>query len=199
MADLWSGYTDALIKQIDKGLGDKYKMSIGELLTNIDRYAKQQNIQTTVSNMQEDVNRHIDGMLKGMPEQVKAMEESMAKANEMTRQLSQNISMQARQHSVPFVKPFDVVRNTGTEETVQIDNIDDQVLRLVERLTDGAIMVVDFSASYKDYNIGSWLFDRPDKNYNISVYIAPNDATSLEMSREELDDLFTAASNFVRG
>ena len=199
MADLWSDYTDSLIKQIDKDLGDKYKMSMGDILTNLPKYASQQNIQITVSNMREDANKYIDDVLKGMPEQVKELDDDMARANEMTRQLSQNISMQTRQHSVPLVRPFDVVRNTDTEETVQIDKIDDQVLRLVERLTDGALMVADFTAGYKNYSIGSWLFDRPDKNYNISVYVAPSDAFNLELSRDELNDLFTAAADFVRG
>ncbi|MCL4379703.1 MAG: hypothetical protein M1160_03770 [Candidatus Marsarchaeota archaeon] len=199
MADLWSDYTDALIKEIDRGIGDKYKIGIADLLSNVQKYASRQNIQTVVGNMREDVNRYIDDALKGMPEQVKAMEESLAKANEITRQLAQNISMQTRQHNVPLIKPFNVARNTANEETIEVDRVDDQVLRLAERLTDGAIMVADFTTDYKNTTIGSWLFGREGKNYVLMVRIEPNDAINMELSRQELNDLFDAASASLRG
>lgn len=199
MAELWSDYTDALIKELDRSIGDKYKIGIADLLSNVQKYAGRQNIQTVVSNMREDVNRYIDDALKGMPEQMKEMEDSLAKANEITRQLAQNISMQTRQHSVPLIKPFNIARNTTDEETIQIESVDDQVLRLVERLTDGAMMVADFTADYKNSTIGSWLFGREGKNYMLTVRIEPNDAIDMELSRQELNDLFDAANASLRG
>lgn len=199
MADLWSDYTDALMKDIDKSLGSKYKMSIQNLLADPTKYVSQPNVQLTVGNMKEDANKYIDGLLGGMPDEVKALEDSTAKANEMTRQLAQNISMQTKQHDVPLVKPYDVTREPAREEVIQIDTVDDQLLKLAEKLTEGSNMVADFTYSFKNFNIGSWLFSRNEKNYVLSVYMPPNNAYDLELSRLELNDLFDDAANFIRG
>ena len=60
MADLWSDYTDMLIAAIDKQLGSKYKFSLQALLTDPTKYAAQQNMQITIENMKEDVDKYLD-------------------------------------------------------------------------------------------------------------------------------------------
>ena len=199
MADLWSDYADALIKGLDKSLGDKYKMPVEGVLSDVTKYASQPNIRLTLENMKDDANKYIDGMLIGMPDAVKALNDSMAKGNEATRQLTQNISMQTKQHDVPLIKPYDLIRDADSEEVLQIDLVNDQVFKLVDKLTNGANMVVDFGYSYGDYNIGSWLFDRNDKNYRIDVYMPQNDAFDLEIDRLEINSLFDSAATLIRG
>lgn len=199
MADLWSDYTDVLINQIDKSLGDKYKMSINDLLTNAAKYVAAPNIALTISNMREDANKYIDSVLNEMPTVVKALEDNISRANAITGQLSQNISMQTKQHNVPLIKPQTITRDTTKDEVIEINFIDDQLMKLAEKFVEGANLVADFGYSYKNYNIGSWLFDRDGKNYLLNVYLPPNDAFNLELGRQELNDLLDAAAAFVRG
>jgi TPP-dependent trihydroxycyclohexane-1,2-dione (THcHDO) dehydratase len=199
MADLWSDYTDVLINQIDRSLGDKYKMSINDLLTNAAKYTATPNIALTISNMREEANKYIDSVLNEMPTQVKALEDMVSRASAITGQLSQNISMQTKQHNVPLIKPQSIARDTAKDEVIDINFIDDQLMKLAEKLVEGANLVADFGYSYKNYNIGSWLFDRDEKNYLLNVYLAPNDAFNLELGRQELNDLLDAAAAFVRG
>ncbi len=199
MADLWSDYTDALLKDIDKSIGEKYDVQIRELLGNLPKYTAKQNIGITISNMKEDANNYIDNALKDMPNETRALDDSMSRVSAITAQLSQNISMQTRQHNVPFIRPLDIIRSTGSDEEIQINTVDDQLMRLVEKMVESSNMVADFSYTFKDYKIGSWLFDRNQKNYILTVFVPQNDALDLENGRQELNDLFDSAANFVRG
>lgn len=199
MADLWSDYADVLIKGVDKSLVSKYKISASDLFTDMTEYMSQPNLRLTIENMKDDSNKYVDGLLAGMPEAVKELNDNMAKANEATRQLSQNISMQAKQHDVPFIKPYDIARDTDSEEVIQVDLVNDQILKLVEKLVVGSNMVADFTYGFKNYNVGSWLFDRNVKNYRIDVYLPDNDAFDIELGRDEVNDLFDEAAGMARG
>ncbi|HUC38880.1 MAG TPA: hypothetical protein VL944_01995 [Candidatus Acidoferrum sp.] len=199
MADLWSDYTDALIKDIDQRIGNKYKLSVRDLLSNLDRYSSQPNISATISNLKEESNKYIDGLLDGMKPQAKEMDDSMAKASEITRQLAQNISMQAKQNNKPVIKPVELTRNRDMEEIIQVDNVNDQLLKLAERLVEQSNFVADFTFAYKNYNVGSWLFSTNSKDYTINVFLPSNSALDLEVGRQELNDLFDSAMSFVRG
>ncbi len=198
MAELWSDYTDAIIKEVDKQIGGKFRFSISDFLTDVPKYASEQSIEVTISNMREAANSHIDELLQGLPQQVKALGDSIAKANAITKQLSQNISMQAKQHDVPFIKPLQIDRNTANEETITINTVDDQAIKLMEKLTSTSNLVADFSYQYKDSWIGSWFFSG-NKDYTVSVYVPQSDAFSLELSRIELNGLFDAAANYIKG
>lgn len=197
MADLWSEYTDGLLRDIDKKLAGKYKMTIRDMLENFPKYAAQPNIKMTLGNMKEDANSYIDDLLSKMQTAVKALNNNMSLANDITKQLSQNIMMQTRQHSIALITPEDITRDTDAEEVVEISTVDEQVMKLVEKLVSASNFVGDFSYTFKDYNIGSWLFSSNMKNYLLNVYIEGNDAYDIENSREEINDLLENAMNFV--
>ena len=199
MADMWSDETDGLLRDVDKKIGDKYKMSVRDLLANLPKYAAQSGINVTINNMREDVNNYVDGLLAKMPAVTREMENSMAQANSITRQLGMNISMQAKQHNVPIIKPVGIDRDTDEEEVIAINTVDDQVLKLVEKLVGRSNLIADFGYPFKTYSIGSWLFSGDTKNYMINVDMAPNDAYDIELSRQEVNDLFDESLNFVRG
>ncbi len=199
MADMWSDETDGLLRDVDKKLGSKYKMTVRDLLANLPKYAGQSDISVTIDNMREDVNKYIDGLLEKMPAVTRDLENSMAQANSITRQLSMNIGMQAKQNNVPVIKPVDITRDTDEEEVIAINAVDEQVLKLVEKLVGRSNLIADFSYPFKTYSIGSWFFGGDTKNYTIDVDIAPNDAYDMEMSRQEINDLFDQSLNFVRG
>ena len=86
MADLWSDYTDALLKDIDKSIGEKYDVQIRELLGNLPKYTAKQNIGITISNMKEDANNYIDNALKDMPSETRALDDNMSRVSSITAQ-----------------------------------------------------------------------------------------------------------------
>ena len=197
MADLWSDYTDSLIDTMDKDISAKYKMRLRDLLTDPGKYADQPNIGVTISNMKEDANKQIDTMLAGMQDEVKRLEDDMSKINSITQQLAQNISMQSKQHNVPLIKPVDITRDTGSEDTIVLNSVDSDALKLAEKLIMSSVMVADFSYTYKSYSVGSWFFGG-HKNYSIAVYVPENEAYRLELARDELNDLLDFAADFTK-
>jgi hypothetical protein len=198
MAELWSDYTDMLIKGIDKQIGSKYKFSLAALLTNPNRYAAQPNVQISIDNMREDVDKYIDDKAKAMADEQKNLDDAASKADSITGQLGRSISVQARQSNIPMIKPVTMDRDTDREETIYVDAIDNGVSALVQKLVSASILVADLSASYKNYSIGSWLFSG-SKNYVLNVYMPDSALLALEASRLEINGLLQLASSTIKG
>ena len=197
MAELWSDYTDTIVKELDKELNTKYKMTVSGFLSNPGKYAKQANIATSAQNMQEDVNKRIDDMLGEMSDQKKTLEANASKIDAITTQIAQNISMQAKQNKLPILKPVIVERDVARDEVIYVDTVDNGLLSFIEKLVQGSKYVADTTGAYKDYKIGEWVFSG-DKNYVIRAYIPRSEYMLLEGSKEELDRLFDVAIDFLK-
>ncbi|MDE1868797.1 MAG: hypothetical protein KGH60_02415 [Candidatus Micrarchaeota archaeon] len=198
MAELWSDYTDMLISGMDRQMNTKFKVSLRDLLTDPSRYASQQNIQITVGNIKEEVNRQIDARIAAMGDAAKALEDAAAKADSLTGQISQSINVQARQNRVPVIKPVAVDRDVTREERIYVDSANADVSSLIEKLVSTSTLVADTTTAYKNYRIGEWLFSG-QKNYVMRVYLPRNGVVSLEASRGELTTLLDAAADFLKG
>jgi hypothetical protein len=196
MAELWSDYTDSIISDIDNDLSGKYKMTLRDFLTNPTKYAAQQNIKVTIANMKEDVNRYIDEVVAGLGSESKTLQNDMSRVDSITKQLSQNISMQAKQYGVPLINPVDVSRNEDEDTVITIDSVEADTIKLVDSLTKGSTFICDFSYEYKEYNIGSWLFCG-GKNYSLGVFVPPNEIFNLDGARSEITSLLDQANSFI--
>lgn len=198
MATLWSDYTDFVIGSIDKKIGNKYKMSLRDLLATPSEYGNQQDIDVTLKNMSEDINSYIDDAIAAMPEEKTALTNMLVKADSITKQIASNVSMQAKQYKVPMVKPVSIERNQDNEESIFIDAVGPDVLALVDKLVSSSTMVADFSYTYENSSVGSWFFGG-SKNYMLNVYLPDNDVIMLEASRAEINELLDAATVVVHG
>lgn len=198
MAEYWSDYTDFVLTNMDKKISTKYKLSLKKLLSDPGKFASQQGIQTTIKNLSTEVDSYIDGAIAGMPDTKKALTDTTLKADATTKQLAQSISMQAKQHKVPVVKPVSVVRDEARDEVVSVDDATPDVLALIEKLAGSSVMVADFSYQYENSTIGSWLFSG-SKNYLLNVFMPANDVAMLEASRTEIQDLLDAAGVIIEG
>ena len=192
MADLWSDYTDALINDIDDELGAKYKMSVRRFLSDPGKYAKQEGISITVSNMQEDVDNFIDQRLKELAAEQKSLMDDAARADSITSQIAQTLSLKAKQTKLPLIRPVAVERDETHDEVVYISSVDSGTLVLIDKLTENADFVADFTYQYKNYKIGNWLFCGK-KTYAIRTYLPPNEVLYIENGKNEIDTLFNDA------
>ncbi|MCL5102197.1 MAG: hypothetical protein M1544_02470, partial [Candidatus Marsarchaeota archaeon] len=127
----------------------------------------------------------------------KEMEKDGLKCDAVTKQLSQNISMQAKQNNIPIVKPSDMDRNTDFEETIYINNVDNGTIALVAKLAGSASFIVDLSTTYKTYNLGKWLFDG-QKNYVVNVAMEPNVYMDFDNVKEEIKALMDGVENTLK-
>jgi hypothetical protein len=198
MADLWSDYTDMLISGIDKQIGSKYKFSLRSLLTDPTKYAAQQNVQITIENIKEDVDKYLDEKAGAMVEEQKALNDEAAKADSITGQLNRSITMNAKQNNVPIIKPAAMDRDPAREKKIYINTIDGSVTALIEKLVASSMFIADLSTAYKEYGFGSWLFSG-NKDYVLGVFVPDSSFLLLESSRMELDGLLASASSFIKG
>ena len=198
MADLWSDYTDFVIDNIDKSIGKKYKMSLRDLLTDPESFSSDPNIQNTIKSMADDVNVYMDQALSKMSAQKQELDDNLTKADSVTKQLAQSISMQAKQNRVPFIVPVSIDRDDTKEEVISVDSAGSDVLALIEKIAASSTMIADFTTQYDNSLIGNWFFSGP-KNYTINVYLPDSDVISMQDSRDELLGLLDAASAMIAG
>lgn len=198
MAEFWSDYTDFVLSNMDKKISSKYKLSLRALLANPSKYAGTANIQTIVKNVSQEVDAYINSAIAAMPDEKKALDDQLLKTDAVTKQLAQSVSMQAKAHRVPLVKPVTVERDETQDEAVFVDAVDDSVIALIDKLAGSSMMISDFSYAYGKATVGSWLFSG-QKNYVLSVYMPDNDVMMLEASRAEIQDLLGAAGVIMQG
>lgn len=198
MADLWSDYTDFVIDGMDNSIGKKYKMSIRDFLTDPESFGSDPNIQNTIKGMADDVNAYIDQALSKMTAQKQELDGNLTRADSVTKQLAQSISMQAKQNRIPMIVPVSVDRDDTKEEAISVDAAGSDILALIEKLAAASAFIADFTTQYDNSLIGNWFFSG-QKNYTINVYLPDNDVISLESSRSELLALLDAASALISG
>lgn len=198
MADLWSDYSDGIIKDLDNLIGAKYKITLRGLLTDPTKYASTPNIQMTIDNMKEEVEAFFDLRAKDLADEKKDFDDGKMRADAVTGQLSQNISMQAKQNNVPIIKPVMIDRDVDREERLYFDSFDNSVSALIGKLVSGAVLIADSTVDYGDYKVGEWVFGGV-KDYVIQVYSPTNAYSILQDSRTELLGLLDSASTFIKG
>ncbi len=198
MADLWSDYSDEIIKSLDRQISAKYKLTLRGFLTDPTKFAVTPNIQTTIENLKEEVNSYIDKKANDMVPEKRAFEDAAMRADALTTQLGQTISVQARQNSIPIIKPILFERDTDEDEHIYVDAVDNGIISLVSKLIASSTYVLDSTAAYGNYKVGEWLFSS-SKNYLISVYLPSNGYFVLQTSRDEIIGLLNSASAALKG
>ncbi|MCL5430035.1 MAG: hypothetical protein M1504_00990 [Candidatus Marsarchaeota archaeon] len=197
MAEIWSEYTDGIIKDVDSALGKKYKFTVRQFLKSPMDYASQPNVKNTAESMRKEINGYLDGILNGLTEQRKNLDARASKVNAITSQLSQNIAMQSKQNKIPMIKPVVIERDVTKEEIIYISEVDTGVLSLIEKLISNSIYIADYTGDYKDYKIGDWFFGSNNKNYSLRVYMPQDQIIMLEGAKAEINGLFDIAMSVL--
>ncbi len=198
MAQFWSDYTDFVITSIDKSLEGKYKITLRDLLSDPEKYTSMQGIENTVKNMQADVTSFIDSSIASMPEEKTALEDALSRADSVTKQLLDSISLRSKQYKVPVIKPVSVGRDTAKDEVISVGTATQETLALVEKLASLSVFIADMSSTYENALIGSWLFSG-SKDYIMNVFMPDNDVAMLESTKAELNDMLESTLAVIQG
>jgi len=197
MADMWSDNADVIIRAVDKNIVSNYGFSLSDFFTDPSKFASKPNILTTVSNIKEYVENYVNGQLEGLDDQRKKLNDDAAKCNAITSQLSQAIISEAKQSKIPVIKSDTVVHDESKDEIIYVKNATGDLLRLAERLVDSSLLVVDMTTDYNGSLIGEWLFSG-SKNYVMRVDLDPNPILSLEQGMNEINQIFDAATDYIK-
>ena len=114
----WSENADVVIEGVSQTINDKYGVALKDILTKPAFYVSKKGMETTFSNIREEVGNYIQELAKSMDDDRKNMEKDGLKCDAVTKQLAQNISMQAKQNNIPIIKPASMDRNTDNDEVI---------------------------------------------------------------------------------
>jgi len=196
MAEIWSDYSGAIISDMDPMIKKKYGFALSDLLTNPKKFAGTEDIGIKIGNIKEEVDSYIDAQKQEALKKETNFSNMLERADSITGKIAQRISVIAKQNNVPSIKPVAIDRNTDNEEHIYVDSSDDSVMALVEKLAASSMVIADFTTDYNDRKLGEWYFSG-HKNYTLTVYMPTSNIMLLDTSKEELDALLGAASDFI--
>jgi len=196
MAEIWSDYSGAIISDMDPMIKKKYGFALSDLLTNPKKFAGTEDIGIKIGNIKEEVDSYIDAQKQDALKKETNFSDMLERADSITGKIAQRISVIAKQNNVPSIKPVAIDRNTDNEEHIYVDSSDDSVMALVEKLAASSMVIADFTTDYNDHKLGEWYFSG-HKNYTLTVYMPTSNIMLLDTSKEELDALLGAASDFI--
>lgn len=196
MAEIWSDYSGAIISDMDPMIKKKYGFALSDLLTNPKKFAGTEDIGIKIGNIKEEVDSYIDAQKQEALKKETNFSNMLERADSITGKIAQRISVIAKQNNVPSIKPVAIDRNTDNEEHIYVDSSDDSVMALVEKLAASSMVIADFTTDYNDHKLGEWYFSG-HKNYTLTVYMPTSNIMLLDTSKEELDALLGAASDFI--
>lgn len=197
MADMWSDDADVIIKGVDGGIKAKYKFSLTDFLTEPANFASTPNIQIAISNMKETVDSYAAGLLDGLEDEKRSLNDDAMRCDSITSQLSQEIRAEAKQNRIPILKPAAVMRDENRDEVIVIKEVSGDVLGLIGRLVGSSLMIADFTRQYNNYSIGEWLFSG-SKNYVVRVGLDANPVINIESAMGEIDTLLDTAATYIK-
>lgn len=181
-----SAETMNFVKTIDKQLGEKYVVSLQDVLSDSSSISRKGNAKDSIGNLKADVNAYFDSLLKNLEDEEKRFNSELEAASELYKKVSDFISSKCQTMGVPLIRPVAVERDQDKEETIVISVEDTAIELLISRLISNSTYIADTSTTYKTYNIGSWLFSG-DKNYNINVNPPSSIILNIEASRDEIN------------
>ncbi|MGC8694153.1 MAG: hypothetical protein ACP5RI_00850 [Candidatus Micrarchaeia archaeon] len=199
MADSWDDDVDGLLTDVDDLLYSKYKIHVKDLLNNPYRFGNFNNIVNITELMKSDVDDYINGFIDLMKNEVKKLNDDELKATAVTSQISQTLSLAAKQKNIPIITPVSYSPDQTRTEIILIENNDQNLTLLLQKLIENAILVIDTTIKYENYKFGNWtIITQNGKNYNIQLNINSNMLLKIMQSKKTIDNLFDNAGTIVK-
>ena len=189
---------DFVINSLEKPLFTKYNVSLKKLLSDPDQYAGDPKVGLRISNMREEVNRFIGDRLDDIKEEVKRLDDSAIKVNSISALIANGVASLSKQYKIPIIKPAGLNRVDDNDTTIFVASASQETMQLAERLVSISDYVIDMTAKYKEYNLGTWLFAGA-RNTSISVNFGPSPALTMYNTMQEIDSLMEAAIGQLKG
>jgi hypothetical protein len=197
MAELWSDNADYIITGLDKDIKTKYGFQLSDLLTTPQDFVTTENILLKISNVKEDVDKRVGEVLATMQDDVKRAHDDFARADAVSAQLTQTISVETKKNKVPLIDTEYLQRVDNTDEIIYVTNVESWVDDLVEKFVSISDYVADLTTAHDKYKIGSWLFSGK-KPYVITVRLNPNPVITIEGSCTEVLTLLDTSSALLK-
>lgn len=177
--------SESLAREIDEKIGNKYGISLLEILTNPEVISTRENSKEVLDSLKNEVDDYFNSILENLGDEQKEFESQLKSITAETERVNKLLSEKAATSKTPFMTVNSIERDLDKEETLVVNRYEDSTDKLVDKLMGVSYYVADVSTAYKEYSMGSWLFSG-NKNYVLSLTPPDSVILELESSREEI-------------
>lgn len=195
----WDDQTDQFIDSIDQiNYSEKhYDISLRDLLLNPNKYLPKPEINQKITDMQAAVNQYFDGLLAGLADEQKELDQELASTDMQYTKIDSVVSTKSASTRVPYIKPYYVSMNQDAREEILIEAYTEELDPMIGKLTNISNYVADLSGSYKEHKFGSWLFSG-EKNYVITIRTPSSIIMDIERSSGIINDLLASIASSAK-
>lgn len=174
------------VKAIDQKIGSKYDVSLYDVLNDPNSLKGNKNPKQVVIGMREDISTFFDSLTSRLKTEQDELDTQLGTADALYKRLNDVIRNKASFAGIPYLRPVDIIRDTGDEENIVVDKYDGSVDTLVTRLVGVVHYIADLSTKYKEFVLGTWLFSG-NKNYLLTINPPSSILFNIEMSKREIN------------
>ncbi len=188
MADNYdiSDDTQEYVNAIDQKIGDRYGVSLYNILNDSNALKGKDNAKQILIGMRADITEFFSSLTTKLKVEQEELENELKAADTLYNRINDLIKNKASFAGIPYVKPFGIERDTDNEENIVIDQFDNTVDTLITRLVGVVHYIADISAQYKEYNLGTWLFSG-NKNYLLTINPPTSILFNIEVGKSEIN------------
>lgn len=180
-------FADDVVDMLEPQIFEKYSISLKQLLTDPLSIEDKETAAGKIGAIKADIDSYMDKLMSQSAENQGALDKSLENANNISAQLKEAITASAREKQIPVLNAA-FGRNVKKDEVISIENFDENVALLINKLIASSLFVVNESYKYKEYEVGAWVFSS-NKDYALQVFMPPHEIMIIDSAKTELDGL----------
>ena len=188
-------FGEDIVDMLEPQIFEKYSISLKQLLADPLAIEDKDNAAGKIPAIKEDIDNYMNKLNSQSSESQETLDKSLQNANNISIQLKELITTVAREKQIPVLNAT-FGRNIKKDEVISIENFDENVTLLVNKLISTSLFVVNESYRYREYEIGAWVFSS-NKDYALQVFMPPHEIMIIDSAKSELDGLLDQALSIL--
>lgn len=149
---------------------------------------KRQGSEKTLGDLRSRTDAYFDSQLDQIAGERQRLIHELESMHAQYTRMDQLIMEKAASMKVPYVKPALLEINQDLQEEITVDQYNDSVEGLINKLLSVSTYVADLSENFGDHMLGSWLFSG-SKPYLVTMQQPDSPAMDIERSRALIDGM----------
>lgn len=198
MAEKWSDFTDGILNDRSDEINKKYGLNLADLLSNPGNYTNNLAAKANFEKIRDDIYGYLDQIETSIKDDREELNKNLKNCNDVTQKVSSFLADLSKKSNLPIISPANMRYNKDAVDIIYINEFNDSISSLLNKLASSSNFVLDSTDKYDDYSIGEWIFFGNHKSYDVNLLLEANTALDLDSSRNEINYLF-ANAEFVMG
>ena len=188
-------FADDVIDMLEPEISEKYNISLKLLVTDPLSIENKDDAANKIADIKGDVENYLDKLSAQSAEKPDELIKTLGNINDISIKLENAIITNAHEKQIPILNAT-LSRARKKDEVINIENFDENVMLLVNKLLATSLFAINESYTYKEYKIGSWIFSSA-KNYSLQVFLAAHELMIIDYAKTELENMLEQASSIL--